>query len=95
MALADEQGGYRRHRGTPELIFMLREIILSRKALGRPTLTYFMDARKAYDSVWREGNFVNLHDLGVRGKLWRQLQAMNANSESKIRLPFGETGGSK
>lgn len=32
-----------------------------------------------------------LHDLGVRGKLWRQLQVMNANSESKIRLPFGET----
>ena len=23
--------------------------------------------------------------------LWRQLQVMNANSESKIRLPFGET----
>jgi hypothetical protein len=91
MALADEQGGFRRHRGTPELIFMLREIILSRKALGRPTLTTFIDARKAYDSVWREGNYVNLHDLGVRGKLWRQLQAMNSSSESKIRLPFGET----
>jgi hypothetical protein len=27
MALADEQGGFRRHRGTPELIFMAREII--------------------------------------------------------------------
>lgn len=91
MALADEQGGFRRHRGTPELIFMLREIILNRKALGQPTLTTFIDARKAYDSVWREGNYVRLHDLGVRGKLWRQLQAMNARSESKIRLPFGET----
>ena len=91
MALADEQGGFRRHRGTPELIFMLREIILNRKALGQPTLTTFIDARKAYDSVWREGNYVRLHDLGVRGKLWRQLQVMNANSESKIRLPFGET----
>jgi hypothetical protein len=91
MALADEQGGFRRHRGTPELIFMLREIILTRKALGQPTLTTFIDARKAYDSVWREGNYVRLHDLGVRGKVWRQLQAMNASSESKIRLPFGET----
>jgi predicted secreted protein len=91
MALADEQGGFRRHRGTPELIFMLRETILTRKAQGQPTLTTFIDARKAYDSVWREGNSVRLHDLGVRGKLWRQLQVMNANSESKIRLPFGET----
>ena len=92
-ALADEQGGFRRRRGTPELIFMLREIILNRKAHNRPTLTTFIDARKAYDSVWREGNYVRLYDLGVRGKLWRQLQAMNANTESKIRLPYGETEG--
>jgi len=91
VALADERGGFRRHGGTPELIFMLRETILTRKALGQPTLTTFIDARKAYDSVWREGNYVRLHDLGVRGKLWRQLQVMNATSESKIRLPFGET----
>jgi hypothetical protein len=91
MALADEQGGFRRRRGTPELIFILREIILNRKASGLPTLATFIDARKAYDSVWREGNYVRLHDLGVRGKLWRQLQEMNANSESKIRLPYGET----
>lgn len=91
MALADEQGGFRRRRGTSELIFMLREIILYRKALGQPTITTFIDARKAYDSVWREGNYVHLHDLGIRGKLWRQLQSMNSNNESKIRLPFGET----
>ena len=91
LPLADEQGGFRRHRGTPELIFMLREIILERKARGQPTLTTFIDARKAYDSVWREGNFVHIFDLGITGKLWRQLQAMSANSVSKIRLPFGDT----
>ena len=90
-ALADEQGGFRRHRGTTELIFMLREIILDRKARGLPTFTTFIDARKAYDSVWREGNFVHLYDLGITGKVWRQLQAMSANSVNKIRLPFGDT----
>ena len=76
MALADEQGRFRRHKGTPELIFMLREIILGREAHGQPTIVTFIDARKAYDSVWRESNFVRLYDLGVKGKLWRQLQAM-------------------
>ena len=91
LVLADEQGGFRRRRGTPELIFSLREIILHRKALGQPTLTTFIDARKAYDSVWREGNYLHLHNLGIRGKMWRQLQAMNSKTESKIRLPFGET----
>ena len=66
-AFADEQGGFRRHRGTPDLIFMLREIILTRKARKQATLATFIDARKAYDTVWREGNFVRLFDLGVKG----------------------------
>jgi hypothetical protein len=91
LALADEQGGFRRSRGTPDLIFMLREIIMTREARGQCTLATFIDARKAYDTVWREGNFVRLHDMGVRGKLWRQLQAMSADPKSKVRLPFGET----
>ena len=70
---------------------MLREIILDRKAHGLPTITTFIDARKAYDSVWREENFVHLYDLGITGKVWRQLQAMSAKSVNKIRLPFGDT----
>jgi hypothetical protein len=48
MALADEQGGVRRHRGT-ELIFMSGHPI---SKVSRPS--HFIDARKAYDSVWRE-----------------------------------------
>jgi hypothetical protein len=90
-AIADEQGGFRRKRGTPDLIYMLREIILSRKASNLPTLATLIDAKKAYDIVWQEGNLVRLFDLGVRGKMWRQLQEMNKNRSSKIRLPFGET----
>ena len=89
--LSDHQGGFRRERGTPDLIFLLREIILARKSLGAATFTTFIDVRKAFDTVWREGNYVRLHDLGVRGKMWRQLQAMNRDRQSKIRLPFGET----
>ena len=75
----------------PDLIFQLREIILTRKSRGQCTLATFIDARKAYDTVWREGNYVRLWDMGVRGKLWRQLQAMSADPKSKVRLPFGET----
>ena len=90
-ALSDHQGGFRRGRGTPDLIFLLREIILTRKSIGAATYATFIDARKAFDTVWREGNYVRLYDLGVRGKMWRQLQVMNRDRQSKIRLPFGET----
>lgn len=91
LAMADEQGGFRRCRGTPDLLFAMKETLLVRKALNLPTLATFIDARKAYDTVWREGNFVKLHDMGVRGKMWRQLQAMSSNPRSRVRLPFGET----
>lgn len=51
MALADEQGGFRRHRGTSELVLFLREVILQRKAVQLPTLVTFIDARKLHELV--------------------------------------------
>ena len=68
LPLADEQGGFRRHRGTTELIFMLREIILDRKAHGLPTITTFIDARKAYDSVGERGILSTFTTLGSQVK---------------------------
>jgi len=50
LALADEQGGFRRGRGTSDLILMLREIIMTRGSRGQCTLATFIDARKAYDT---------------------------------------------
>ena len=90
-AISDEQGGFRRSRGTPDQIFLLREIITSRKERGLPTLVTYIDARKAYDTVWRDGNYVRLFDLGVQGKMWRQIQAMGTHMRSKVRLEVGET----
>ena len=55
------------------------------------TFVLFVDFRKAYDTVWREGNYVRLFDLGVQGKMWRQIQAMGARMRSKVRLGVGET----
>jgi len=89
--ISDEQGGFRRSRGTPDQIFLLREVITSRKERGLATLATYIDARKAYDTVWREGNYVRLFDLGIQGKMWRQIQAMGAHMRSKVRLEVGET----
>jgi hypothetical protein len=41
--------------------------------------------------VWREGNYVRLFDMGLQGKMWRQIQAMGARMRSKVRLGVGET----
>ena len=87
--VVDEQGGFRPFRGTPDQIFMFREILISRAEMRLPTYTLFLDVRKAYDTVWRESAYVDIHKAGVNGKLWRQLQSMHGNMTRKVRLPFG------
>lgn len=74
--LADEQGGFRKGRGTVDQIFILTEIVRSR--FPRRTYACFIDLRKAYDSVWRAGLWRILWDMGVRGRMWRALKGLYA-----------------
>ena len=86
---SDEQGGFRPHRGTPDQILILRETLVSRKERGLPTYTTFIDVKKAYDTVWREQAYVRIHEGGIKGKLWRQLQAMHGGLTRRVRHPLG------
>jgi hypothetical protein len=90
-SLSDEQGGFRPGRGTPDQVFLLREVLASRKERGLPTFATYIDARKAYDTVWREDAYVRIFDAGVRGKLWRQLQAMHSGLTRRVMHPLGMT----
>ena len=89
--LSDEQGGFRPGRGTPDQVFLLREVLASRKERGMHTFATYIDARKAYDTVWREDAYVRIYESGVRGKLWRQLQAMHSGLTRRVMHPLGMT----
>ena len=88
---SDEQGGFRPHRGTPDQVFLWREILASRRERKLPTYATFVDVRKAYDTVWREQAYVRIHDGGIKGKLWRQLQVMHSGLSRRVRHPIGVT----
>jgi hypothetical protein len=90
-SLSDEQGGFRPNRGTTDQVFLLREVLASRKERGLPTFATYLDARKAYDTVWREDAYVRIHESGVKGKLWRQLQAMHSGLTRRVMHPLGMT----
>jgi hypothetical protein len=90
-AISDEQGGFRTNRGCPDQIFIWREILASRKERGLPTFATFIDVRKAYDTVWREKAYVEMHEAGINGKLWRQLQNMHKGLTRRVRHPVGLT----
>ena len=53
---------------------------------GKKTNALFLDVKKAYDTVWRDGLWVKLWDLGVRGKMWRVIKRIYEASRSAVLL---------
>ena len=80
--IAEEQGGFRPTRGTTDQVFCLTEIIQQRKA--EPTFMAFIDVKKAYDTVWRDGLWKRLWEEGVRGKMWRVVKGMYETVQSQV-----------
>ena len=74
--LCDEQGGFRTKRGCADQLFVLKEVWSSRRERKLPTYAAFLDAKSAYDRVWRTGLWHQLFQCGVRGRAWRMIRAM-------------------
>jgi len=49
-------------------VFTLAGVIERRKPEGLTTFCCFLDVRKAYDTVWREGLWQKVRAAGVGGK---------------------------
>ena len=69
----------------------MREMLASRRERKLATYATYVDMRQAYDTVWCESAYVNIHDSSVQGNLWRQLQAMHRGLERRVRHPLGTT----
>ncbi len=81
--LAEEQAGFRAGRSCLEQVFVLREVLGMRKQ--RKTYACFIDIKKAYDTVWRDGLWAALWQRGVRGKMWRVIRVLWAHPEARSR----------
>jgi hypothetical protein len=82
--LAEEQGGFRPGRGCADQAFNLYSIVGDRLREGRSTFLCFIDIKKAYDRVWRDGLWARLADIGVKGKMWRIIRMMYSSTSSSV-----------
>ena len=82
--LAEEQGGFRSHRSTVDQIFVFNEALLRRRRAGQTTFCFFIDFRKAFDTVWHGGLWRRLWEMGVRGKAWRVLRSLYSDLRSSV-----------
>ena len=69
--LVDEQAGFRKDRSTIDQLFVLTEVIHSRREKKQDTFCAFLDIRKAYDTLFRDAVWCRLLEVGVKGKFWR------------------------
>ena len=67
-------------------VYSLNEIVQGRSREGNRTYAFFLDVRKAYDTVWRYGLWAKLWDMGVKGRMWRVIKNMYEASRSAILL---------
>ena len=51
---------------------------------GGPTYCCFIDFKKAFPSVYKQGLWVLLHKYGIQGKLWRIMHSMLAKTSSRV-----------
>jgi len=79
-----EQAGFRPGRTTVHQIFTLAEIIKKRKKKRQATYCCFLDIRKAYDTVWREGLWKKLEAIGVDEKLMKVIKNTYVDVKSRV-----------
>ena len=87
-ALHEGQAGF---RSCVDIVYTLNEIVQGRFREDKETYALFLDVQKAYhDTVWCDGLWLKLWDMGVKGRIWHVIKKMYEASRSTVLLE-GET----
>ena len=84
--IGEAQGGFRKNRQTVDHLFVVSGIAQLRHIEGKKTWLAFLDLKKAYDSVWREGLWAKLEAYGVKGKFLRMCQELYSSVSARVRV---------
>jgi hypothetical protein len=63
-------------------LYTLTSVIRNR--VGKKTYCCFIDLRKAYDRVWRNGLWNRVWREGVRGKMWRVMKNLYSGTQNCV-----------
>ena len=82
--LGEYQCGFRPNRGTIDQLFTLRQILEKKREYNGEVHNLFVDFRKAYDSVHREGLFNIMAEFGFPRKLIRMTEVCLTEVRSRV-----------
>ena len=84
--LHDHQYGFVKGKGTHEALFNLIANMQLHKDAKDPLYTFFLDIKKAFDTVNRDMLLAKLHDKGITGKAWRVIRHAYQNTTGRVKL---------
>ena len=83
------QLGFRKGFRTSDQVFTLKTIVDQAFAEGKKLYACFVDFKKAYDLVWRDGLFYKLLKCGISQKFVSLLRNMYSRLQTCVKLPGG------
>lgn len=90
-AFDPRQAGFRKDYRTTDHIFILRTLIQKYKSSKKKLYACFVDFKKAFDTVWRDGLRFKLQQLNITGKIYDVISSMYTNLSYVIRTEEGSS----
>ena len=84
--ISEGQAGFRPNRSCVDHVHTLGKMNQGIKDARRTTYCFFLDVQKAYDTVWRNGLWKKLWEIGIRGKMWRITKNMTECMRNAVML---------
>lgn len=87
--ISKNQIGFKPKARTADHIFTLKSIVDNYKLRKKKVFTAFIDLKKAFDTVWRDGLFYILINHKIPYKLFNIIHSMYQNTNCRIKFPNG------
>ena len=84
--ISELQGAGKKKQSCVHTAMMLQESIASALETNNKVFVTFLDVSKAYDTVWTDGLFFQLNQMGITGKLWRLMYRAYIDFKSRVRI---------
>ena len=85
-ALSRFQGACRKGQSCVHTSLLLQETVASALEAHKKVFVSYFDVSKAFDTVWTNGLFSKLHDIGITGKMWRLMYRTYNDFYCKVRI---------
>ena len=84
--ITEHQSGFRANRSTADQLIRLETWVREGFVNCEHVVTVFFDLEKAYDTTWKHGIMIDLHEAGLRGRLPLLIAKFLSNRNFKVQI---------